>query len=246
MPVTRHQAVGAFRPWQPPSFDEQEPTAEPAETAEATEAKTPPPPVETAPEPPPEPPEPEFHLPTADEIEQVYEQARQEGYDSGHAAGHAEGYQAGQALAKAEAQRLATLVDEIDTAFNALDADVAEELVTLAITVARQLVGKAVTMDPAAVLHVVREALQQLPQNKVRIHINPEDAAAIREHLGEQLDQGHHQLIADETVARGGCRLESGTGEVDATLETRWRRVIATMGREAEPWGDPHPAEDSG
>lgn len=231
MTITRHQAVGAYQPWQPPSFD---PAAAPPDEQADGETLAEEAPVTTEAQD--DTAAPDFRLPTADEIEQIYEQARQEGREAGFAEGRAAGYDEGKALGRTEAERLAKLVDTIETSFQELDQQVAQEIVTLAIAVARQIVGHAVTTDSSAVLHVVREALLQLPQNKVRIHINPLDAAGIREYLGDQLEQGHHHLLEDESIERGGCRLESAGCEVDATMETRWRRVIEGMGRDATTW----------
>lgn len=234
MTVTRHQAVGAYQPWQPPSFDSGgEPPGDKATDKTpamdtATGADRPDESVDAV--------DPDFRLPTADEIEQIYEQARQEGHEAGFAEGRTAGYTEGKALGRAEAERLAALVSTLETSLEALDQEVAQEIVTLAIAMARQIVGHAVTVDSTAVLHVVREALLQLPQNKVRIHINPQDAAGIREYLGDQLEQGHHHLLEDESIERGGCRLESAGCEVDATMETRWRRVVEGMGRDPGPW----------
>lgn len=233
MTVTRHQAVGAYQPWQPPSFDAT--ATPPDDTAIATAASDAVSADDTggagasA-------SDPALRLPTVEEIEQIYEQARQEGWATGHAEGRAAGDEEGRKLARAEAERLAQLIDTMEASLQELDQQVAQEIVTLAIAVARQIVGHAVNADSATVLHVVREALLQLPQNKVRIHINPQDAAGLREFLGEQLDQGHHHLLEDESIELGGCRLESAGGEVDATMETRWRRVIEGMGRDAGPW----------
>ncbi|MEF8709031.1 MAG: FliH/SctL family protein [Candidatus Accumulibacter propinquus] len=42
------------------------------------------------------------------------------------------------------------------------------------------------------------------------------------------------RIIEDSTDA-GGCRVELGASEVDATLETRWRRVVEAIGI-SEEW----------
>jgi flagellar assembly protein FliH len=43
--------------------------------------------------------------------------------------------------------------------------------------------------------------------------------------------------VEDILVERGGCRLDTATTEVDATLETRWRRIIGALGSD-DPWID--------
>ncbi|MDX5362851.1 MAG: flagellar assembly protein FliH [Pseudazoarcus pumilus] len=215
MSVTRHQAVGAYQRWTPPAFDG-EPEA-PAEEAAVEPAEAP------AAQAAPEPAEPPVKLPTADEIEAMYEQARRDGEKAG--------FDEGMKKAQAEAAQLTRLVRSMDSALDQLGGDVAEEIATLAIALARELVGDTLEARPEAVVAVVREALQQVPQGKVRIHLNPEDVKLVRSHLDDQLETGHHHLIEDAAVARGGCRLEAAGCDIDGTLPTRWERVLASIGR---------------
>lgn len=224
MSVTRHQAVGAYQRWTPPAFDESE--APPVEEAAPAEAESP------APEEAETPQEPPVKLPTAEEIEAMYEQARRDGEKAG--------FDEGMKKAQAEAAQLTKLVRAMDGALDALGAEVAEEIATLAIALARQMVGEALQATPEAVVAVVREALQQVPQGKVRIHLHPEDVKLVRKHLDDQLETGHHHLIEDTAVARGGCRLEATGCDIDATVQTRWERVLSGIGRGEAPT----PAED--
>lgn len=218
MTVNRHQAAGAYQRWTPPAFDEDE-TPPPEEAP----AAAPPPPVETASEPAPEASEPPVKLPTAEEVEAMYEQIRKEG--------HKAGFDEGMKKAQAEAAQLTKLVRSMDGALDQLGGEVAEEIVLLAIALARQMVAEALEARPEAVVTIVREALQQVPQGKVRVHLNPEDVKLVRKHLDDQLETGHHHLIEDATVTRGGCRLEAAGCDIDATLPTRWERVLAGIGR---------------
>ena len=227
MSVTRHQAVGAYQRWTPPAFDEEaELPVDDAPTEVEAEA--------AAPEPaePPPPPEPPVKLPTAEEIEAMYEQARRDGEKAG--------FDEGMTKAQAEAEQLTKLVHAMDGALDALGAEVAEEVATLAIALARQMVSETLDAQPEAVVAVVREALQQVPQGKVRIHLHPEDVKLVRKHLDDQLETGHHHLIEDTAVTRGGCRLEATGCDIDATVQTRWERVLSGIGRGEAPM----PAED--
>ena len=223
MTITRHQATGAYQRWQPPAFDADEPET-PPDTAEASAAEHP------LPEPPTPEPEPEVHLPTADEIEGMFEQARRDGekagYDEGRKRATIE-----EAHARDEATHLAQLVKSMDDALDELGGEVANEIVELAIALARQMVGETLATRPEAVATTVREALQHVPQGKVRIHLHPDDIKLVREHLDDQLEAGHHHLIEDTTIQRGGCRLETAGSDIDATVETRWERVLTGIGR---------------
>jgi len=40
-------------------------------------------------------------------------------------------------------------------------------------------------------------------------------------------------LFADDTLLPGGCRAETPFGAIDATVQTRWQRVAASLARES-------------
>lgn len=232
MSISRHQAVGAYRRWEPPAFGEpEEPQLQPPE-AEPAPTAPPEPLVEAAPplEPPPA-AQPEIQLPTAAEIEAMFDDARREGYETGFAEG-AE-------FAREQANRLGGLADGLDTALKQLDREVADEVVALAIEVARQMVRRTLAENPEdALIDTVRAALNQLPQAQVRIHVHPDDVALIRSYLAEQPTHLHHQIIEDESVTLGGCRLQGSASEIDATVETRWRRILEGLGHRGTSWGE--------
>ena len=279
MSISRHQAVGAYRRWEPAEFGSDEPAgassaggkrpprvpatpaaadgrsaAAPRTGASPHAAPTPgTSPAATAPAPAPElslPPD--FHLPTADEIERMHEEVRAAGLAEGREAGYAEGLEAGQAAgyaegaarAEAEAARLVSLADGLDQALHALDNEVAEEIMALAIEMARRMVKLTLAEHPETVLETVRTALLQLPQGHAQIHLHPDDMALVRQHLGEPLSHGGHRLQEDARLQRGECRIDGQGAQVDATLETRWRRVLESIGHDRARWQMPD--EDAG
>lgn len=259
MSVTRHQAVGAYRRWEPAEFGGEDP-ADPGTAAgrrppraPAPSAAPPPaaPPAPSADAPPAAEPTlalpPDFHLPTAEEIERMHEEVRAtgfaEGRDAGYAegleAGRADGYAEGKAHAEEEAARLTALASGLDDALHALDNEVAEEIMALAIEMARRMVRITLAEHPETVLETVRSALLQLPQGHAQVHLHPDDLALVRQHLGEQLGQGGHRLQEDARLQRGECRIDGQGAQVDATLETRWRRVLESIGHERARWQVP-------
>lgn len=172
--------------------------------------------------PPPPPDEPAVVLPTAEEIEQIYLQAQQEGLKAG--------YTEGQAKARDEAARLGRAAAKLDAALGELDDGVADELLTLALELARQVVRGEIAARPEALLDVVREALAQLPHQHAAIYLNPEDASLVRSYLGDQLTHAGHRILEDSKLARGDCVLEAGGSHLDASVATRWHRVVGSLG----------------
>lgn len=169
-------------------------------------------------------------LPTADDIERIHRDAHKQGYDAG--------YEEGTARARMEALRLHTLVEQMDAAFGALDQQVAEELLALALAIARQVVRQSIAARPTVILEVVREALAQLPHQHAALYLHPEDASLVRSYLGDQLAHLGHRILEEAGVARGGLRMEAGGSHLDASVETRWRRVIEGIGANSE-WVEP-------
>jgi flagellar assembly protein FliH len=163
-------------------------------------------------------------LPTVGELEQAHDSARAEGL----AAGLAEG----RARAAAEAARLKALAQALDESAAALEREVADALLALALDIARQVLQEALPVKRELMLPAVREALRCLPAGAqgARILLNPADVELVRAHVGEELRLQHWQIVEDHRIQPGGCRLAAPDCEVDGTLATRWKRVLAALG----------------
>jgi hypothetical protein len=74
-----------------------------------------------------------------------------------------------------------------------------------------------------------RSQVMQRAPGQLAIH--PEDAPLVRARLGESLTQSGWQIVEDATLSRGGCRLECQAGDIDASLEHRWQRLMETLGQ---------------
>jgi flagellar assembly protein FliH len=219
----------AWERWELASFEEatnQSPTAAATSAKTAREAAVP--------------PAPTF---SAEEIAQLREQARRDG----HAEGHREGYEAGLgegrakgeaealALGRAAAESLVAATARFEEQVAALDGALAEEVVALATEIAREVIRQSIAIKPETVVSVVREAIAQLPLQHASIHLHPEDSSLVRSYAGEQLSHAGHRVHDDPKLARGDVLVECGGSQLDATVATRWRRVLDRIGH-SEPW----------
>ncbi|MFF7399319.1 flagellar assembly protein FliH [Achromobacter sp. NPDC008082] len=172
------------------------------------------------------------------------EAGQQTGHDAGFAAGREAGYAEGLAQAReqgaAEAQRMHALVQACAVSLGQLEEKMGQSLLTLALDIAQQVVRTTLSEQPETVAAAVRDVLHINPSagGQMRLWANPEDIELIRLHLADELKEGHWRVLADESIARGGCRAETPYGDIDATLQTRWRRVAASLGRNVS-WEDP-------
>ncbi|WP_258807818.1 flagellar assembly protein FliH [Pseudidiomarina sp. CB1] len=182
-----------------------------------------------------------------EELKQLREHARTEayekGYQEGFEKGSAEGYSAGKETAEKEVEKafeercqttlspLNNMLSELEGALQSIDEQLAESLVQLAVTVGRQLAGEALQTHPEEILTLVREIIHEDPFIKDRptLLLHPEDAQIVQEHLNDELKTHGWRVRHDEKLERGGCRLISSQGEIDATIEARWERIISQL-----------------
>lgn len=214
-------AVAAPPP--PPPPEPAAPKAEPAPVPAVVEAAVPPPPPE--PQAPP--------LPDPAELEAVRQQARREGYEAGHAAG----LQA----ALPDLERFRAVLTHLETLAEDLEQGIANDVMSLALELTKQILRQSLRVKPELVLAVIRDATRSFPElgASPRLILHPDDAAIVRTVVASSEDPelGQWVLVEDERIERGGCKFQNSTTEIDATLENRWRRIVATLGRD-DAWLD--------
>lgn len=165
---------------------------------------------------------------TAERLEQLQQDAYREGFEQGHS----EGWKAGQADVNDALTRLGQLIDALAEPLNDVDDTVEQELVALAMAIARQIIRREIKSDPGEVVAVVREALTALPSatRKVQITLNPDDAGLVRDALLAQAGEERHWHIAeDPLITRGGCRINAEHSQIDATVEKRIAAIAAKL-----------------
>jgi flagellar assembly protein FliH len=174
-------------------------------------------------------------LPTVEQIEQIHQQARQEGYATGYEAGFNTGQAAGDhaasALGAAEVGKLQGLLHDFQRELTNADQAISDNLLTLALCLARQMLREALKVKPELMLGVVRDCLQNDAAfgQPLQLFLHPDDAALVREHLHHELNDC--TVCVDSSLDRGSCRIKTGSGQIDATLATRWQRMVQTLGQ---------------
>lgn len=176
------------------------------------------------------------------EIERLRQQAQEAGRTAGYSAGYSAGYAEGQIKARTEATRFAGMAAQLEAALNEFDQQVSDDVLALALEVARQVVRQSLAVKPELLLETLRQALAQMPHPHTTISVNPEDASLLRSYLGDQLAHAGHRLHEDPRIQRGGCIVEAGGSQIDATVATRWKRIVESLGCTTE-WlaSDPPP-----
>lgn len=164
---------------------------------------------------------------SAEKLEEIRQQAHAEGFEQGR---H-EGVQAGQKQVAAQVQRLNQILNALAEPLRDVNARVEQELVQLALAVARQVVRREVSIEPAQVIAVVREAIAALPSHaeRIQVFLHPDDAALMRDHTAGTESAAAWRILEDPALTRGGCRVTSENSHIDATLESRLAAVVEQL-----------------
>ena len=153
---------------------------------------------------------------------------RRDAWAQGHAEGYNAGLAEGLAATRVHAEHLRALAMTLPDALRRAEAEIADAVLALALDVARQVIHRTLAVETDWVLALVQDLLQTEPalQGKPRLLLHPDDVALVKNSLGDELQIAGWQVRADDTLTRGGCRVQSSSGELDASLETRLERVI--------------------
>jgi len=171
---------------------------------------------------------------TVAEIEEVERRAYEEAFEQGRAAGLAAARAESEkqlATLKAQVQRFEGTISLLAQPLQQVNEEVEQQLMSLAMTIARQLVRRELKTDPAQVIAIVRETVALLPAaaRDVRVHVHPDDAAVVRERLATPTADRAWTIVEDPVMTRGGCKVTTDTALIDARVEARLNEVITAM-----------------
>ena len=101
-----------------------------------------------------------------------------------------------------------------------------QELVRLALEIARTVIHGEVHNGNEVATQLARVALSRIPnRTPATVHLNPEDLAYV-EAIQDQLQTNHAlTFVADRSIGRGGCLIQTEIGDVDATIEHQFDEV---------------------
>ncbi len=164
----------------------------------------------------------------------AFEKARKEGYADGYAQGHAQGQ--AQALADNEQTlaRIVSLLQEIDKGKQAIYEKHRQDMLDLALDIARKVIGNQLSKNDKAFLNIFKKAAEGLyGQKTVRLLIAPHEAKAVTT-LGEELramiagvERMDIQVLED--APPGTCILETEDTLIDASAQKQVDKMVQAI-----------------
>ena len=171
----------------------------------------------------------------AERLEQMREEACRQGYAAGYEQGQAEGLDAGRAQAVHEIALLRQIADSFGSEVSQASEIVADELLDLALDLSKAMLKTSLKVRPELIVPIVGEAIRYLPslQQPALLVLHPDDAAIVRQHMGDELEKGNWRIAEEPHMERGGCRVETASNQIDAAPSVRWQRIADALGKQS-------------
>jgi flagellar assembly protein FliH len=116
----------------------------------------------------------------------------------------------------------------------------------VAAAIAQQVVRDELATHPQRIARVAQEAVEAvlISARHIVVQVNPQDLGLVEQGAADAIAARGARLVGDATIERGGCRVISDVGTIDARIGARWSQAGASIGAEL-PW-DPTGAGGSG
>jgi flagellar assembly protein FliH len=164
-------------------------------------------------------------------VSQIFDGVRKEAYAKGMQEGFAVGMAKAREAAYDDKQNFLKLMAAFSQALEKSDEQIADDVLSLALDIAKSMLKEKLNIDPSTILPVVMDAIHYLPyvQKPARILVHHEDAQILREYLADEISSQHWQIQEDSNIERGGCLVETGANQIDATNAVRWKRISEAL-----------------
>jgi flagellar assembly protein FliH len=166
------------------------------------------------------------HIPAVQQ-EKIQKQA----YEEAYARGLREGIENGQAQIRERVKHFTGLANMLEKPLKDTGDAVENELLSLCLAIARQIIRREISVDSGHIVAVIREAISVLPvsSQKMQIHLHPDDAGTVRSVLSDSNDELSWKIVEDPMLSKGDCRIVTEYSQVDATLDRRLAAIAAKI-----------------
>jgi flagellar assembly protein FliH len=168
--------------------------------------------------------------PSAESLAALERDAFAKGFAQGERAGAEAAGKRGEAMLR----RLTDTLQELTAARATMIQETEQQMVRLALAIARRVIGREISLDHDLLLAIARVALERLGESaRMTVRLHPDDYEATAAAHAAQWNGSSVQVVADAIVGRGGCRVESEFGLIDAGIDAQMQELArALLGEE--------------
>jgi flagellar assembly protein FliH len=172
----------------------------------------------------------------------AFEEARAMGFKKGVEDGLAQGLKTGkQDGLKQQTQAMQSAIGALNASAMSLEQirganhdKLVRDVLSLTFMLVEKITRRRGMLDPTVVLANLAETIRLVGStSRIRVAISPKDRETLDEAMPKIKAQWPKlqeiEIISDESIAPGGCRLFTAGGEIDATLDGQLSRIAADL-----------------
>lgn len=167
-------------------------------------------------------------------LESLKLKAHKDGFSKGYEDGHQAGHHAGLDDMQQQLSNFVNVAASFSTSIKQAQQAVAEDVLDLALDLAKAMLKSALLIKPELIIPIVEEAIASLPsvQQPAQIFLHPRDAALVSHQIGTQLVEAGWVVVADPHLHAGDCRIETLKNQINANMASRWQVLAEALGRD--------------
>lgn len=170
-------------------------------------------------------------------LKEVREKAlmiEKEAYEKGFEQGEKDGRELGLKRLEVVIGQMKNVLLEIERQKREFPHACENEMLKLTLSLGKRIFRQGGFLYEEAIIAVLREAFEYVTdRGKVCVHLHPADYQYLLAHPGKapfSLDEKEGiKLVADPSITRGGCLIDTSFGEVDATFESQFDEMVSLI-----------------
>jgi len=155
-----------------------------------------------------------------------------EAYEKGYATGEKAGFDMGEKKAKVLFDRLDTLLADVETMRQRIVKEMETQFVELAVSIARKIIMKELTIQPEEIIKMTKEGLLKLERTgQITIKVNPTLHDFFMKHKPD-LSRIHSDIVfaVDPSVSPFGTVVMGPVEDVVTDLDEQLKNLIKDLG----------------
>jgi flagellar assembly protein FliH len=122
--------------------------------------------------------------------------------------------------------RLARSIEELSSHQAVLRRDAEQDVVKLAIAIARKVLYREISVDPEALLGLVKVALEKIEAREIhRVRVHPDQTRGVEHALQSIGAPRQIEVYGDPGLEHGAAIFETSRGSLDVSVETQLREI---------------------
>lgn len=109
-----------------------------------------------------------------------------------------------------------------------------EGIIKLAFAIAKKAIYEDISQSNGKIIEkVVSDAIGRVKdKNILSVYVNPDDAEKLKamDTSGSSKAGETYEIVNDDKISRGGCKVVTDCGGVDAMVESRWNEIVLSFG----------------